>query len=130
MLDAHAASSLPNAEFQAVPTWNDDLDLNNPVGQAEVEENTEGKIGRSTRRRLRIAEARAKAKAILADKGHRDRRAGGFAVPEADVEVQFLSGFAGTTHVWIRAKGLDGTLEVNGQPQEQQVKANLTEVIG
>ena len=52
------------------------------------------------------------------------------AVPEADVEVQFLAGFAGTTHVWIRAKGLDGTLEVNGQPQEQQVKANLTEVIG
>ena len=51
-------------------------------------------------------------------------------VPVASVEVEFREGFLETTHLWIRVKELDSALEVNGEPQEQQVRANLTAVIG
>jgi len=49
-------------------------------------------------------------------------------VPELDVTTHFLPGLGLTTQLWIRIANLDGT--VLPEPQEQQVVANLSAVMG
>ena len=77
-------SSVPFTEDDAEQTLKPLDDEDGLEGQADEQVATGATGNRGRLRRMTLVEARASAREKLAEKGHQDRRSGGFGLPEAD----------------------------------------------